>query len=928
MSTKKRIGHYVASTHWDREWYESFQDYRFRLVKLMDELLDTMQRDPDYRYFQLDGQVIPVEDYLEIRPEREGQLRELAAAGRLRLGPWYVLPDECLVSGESLVRNIQMGLEAAGRYATPSRVGFICDMFGHTSQLPQILRGFGIDTAFLWRGVNEPTHGAVFRWQAADGSEVIAYRFSPQGGYCTYAFKVRKGIEPDRGVDMETALEGLADLLEVETKRVPTPSFLVFDGGDHLEIEPRTAEILRAANKKFAGVELVHSHLEGFAEDLREQRDHITKVFKGELREPGLPNDEAWMIPGVLSSRIHLKQANARCENQLTLWAEPFSTFAALLSEGQVPPQKAEAPTPSRTAGKMPAPRELQAGRMPAPPYPAGFLRTAWKHLITNHPHDSMCGCSIDQVHKDMVYRFDQSYQIAAHVTRDALRHIADRVQVPELGEKDIALVVFNPGADPIDGPVDLTIRFPANIDAVYQEWFGFEPKIGFRLYDPEGKEVPYQYVNQRRDQMGFRRPLRKFPTPDPRHEVDITAELSIPPYGYTTLICRPVKEPTRYLGSMVVNDHTIENEALRVAVAPNGTLHVTDKRSGQTYENVLTLEDRADIGDGWYHGTAVNEQVYTSIASNADVAVVADGIAKATLMVRVTLNVPERFEFDRMVRSEQVKPLVVTHFVTLRKGSEKVEVRTVVENTIRDHRLRVLFPSGANASTYLADAAFDVIERPIALRADNARYKEMEVETKPQQTWTAVFDDQRGLAVVSTGLPESAVRDIPERPIALTLLRSFLRAVFTSGQEGGEIQGRHEFQYWIVPLAGSPDVARLTRMGQQLAGGTGMVQLERRDVDGGSDRPSPLRHSFMQVQPAGVVVTAIHRRSESEAASVRMFNPGNEPLEASLTMVGATGPAALTDLEGNPVELLRGQDETVRVNVPPRRIVTVQFGV
>lgn len=892
MARKKRVGHYVASTHWDREWYESFQDYRFRLVNLLDELLDTMQRNPAYRYFQLDGQTIPVEDYLEIRPEREGLLREMVQAGRLRIGPWYVMPDECLVSGESLVRNIQMGLEVASKYGTPSRAGFICDIFGHTSQLPQIFRGFGIDTAFLWRGVNEPTHGALFRWQAPDGSEVIAYRFSPQGGYCSYAFKVRKGIEPDRAVDIATALEGLTDLLDVETRRVPTPSFLVFDGGDHLEIEPRTPEILKKANQKFSEVELVHSHLEGFAEDLREQREHITKVFKGELREPGLPNDEAWLIPGVLSSRIHLKQANARCENQLTLWAEPFSTFAAAL------------------------------GR----PYPAGFLRTAWKHLLTNQPHDSICGCSIDQVHKDMVYRFDQSYQIAAHLTRDALRYIADRVQVPDLGEKDLALVVFNPGSGAIDGPVDLTIRFPKNLDAVYQEWFGFEPKIGFRLYDAGGNEVPYQYVNQRRERMGFRRPLRKFPVPDPRHEVDIAAHLSIPAYGYTTLVCRPVREPTRHLGSMLVNDHTIENEFLQVAVGTNGTLRVLDKRSGQTYDNLLTLEDRADIGDGWYHGTAVNEQVYTSIASAADVAVVADGIAKATLSIRVTLNVPEQFDFDRMVRSEKARPLLVTHFVTLRQGGDRIEIRTVVENSVRDHRLRVLFPSGANASTYLADQAFDFVQRSVALRPDNARYKEMEVETKPQQTWTAVFDEKRGLAVVSTGLPESAVRDIPERPIALTLLRSFRRTVFTSGEEGGEIQGRHEFNYWIVPLAGPPEPARLTRLGQRLAGGTGVVQLEHRDVVGGKDRPLPPVHSFMQVQPSGVVVTAVHRRSEGEAASVRMFNPGEKPVDAALAMAGMAGQALMTDLEGKPLDPLPRQGENVAVNVPPKRIVTIRF--
>lgn len=895
MSQSKRTGHYVVSTHWDREWYQSFQGYRHRLVKLMDELLDTMQREPAFRYFQLDGQAIPIEDYLELRPERQEQIRALAREGRLRIGPWYVLPDEFLVSGESIIRNLQMGMRIASEYGTPSRVGFACDLFGHISQLPQILRGFDIDNAFIWRGVNETTHGAMFRWQSPEGSEVLVYRFSLQGGYCSYAFKIRKGWEPDCPFDFETAMQGMRELLDIETKRCPTPSFLVFDGGDHMEIEPRTVELLKRTNEQFKNVEIIHSHLEGFVEDLREQQAAITRVFVGELRDPAQVGDETWLIPGVLSSRIHLKQANARCETELCRWAEPFSVFAGTLGMA----------------------------------YPRQYLDLAWKYLIRNHPHDSMCGCSIDQVHKDMEYRFDQSMELASIVSREALAYIADRINVPQLGEKDFAVVVFNPSADVIDGPVDLTLRFPAGVDAVFQEWFGFEAKIGFRLFDPEGKQVPYQYVNQRRNRQGFRRVPRKFPLPDPRHEVDITARLHVPAHGYTTLVCRPVKEPTRYLGSMLVDDHTLENEYLCVSVNPNGTLMLTDKRSEQTYDGLLTLENRADIGDGWYHGTAVNEQVYSSVAARADVAVVADGIGKATLMIRLRLDLPEKFEFgDRMERSDSLKPLLITHYVTLRHGSDQLEIRTLVENTLRDHRLRVLMPSGAEASTYLAEQAFDVMERPIALRADNAAYKEMEVETKPQQSWTAVHDNRRGLAVVSVGLPESAVRDLPERPIALTLLRSFTRTVFTSGEEGGEIQGRHEFNYCIIPCRGTPDVARLCRLGQRLAAGIRTMQIEPRDMalEPPGRRELPLSHSFMSLSPPQVVPSAVYQAGKAPTVTVRLFNPTERTFDAAVRIDGLTGTVSLSNLEGKTTEPARQGASGHIVSIKPKQICTLQI--
>ena len=896
MSKPKRIGHYVASAHWDREWYQTFQEYRFRLVRMLDDLLDTMEREPAWRYFQSDGQSILWEDYLEVRPEREEQIRKLAQAGRLRIGPWYALTDEHLVSGESLIRNLARGLKVAGRFGQPSRVGFVSDLFGHTSQLPQILRGFNIDNAFLWRGVNESTHGAMFRWQAPDGSEVIAYRFSPIFGYGLYAEKVRTISQPDKPVDMDSALAGLREVIDIETARSPTSAFLVFDGADHMEREPLTLELLAKANATFGDVELIYSHLEGFVEDLREQRDKITRTFVGELREPGQLGDDGWLIAGVLSSRIHLKQANARCENELTRWAEPFGTFAAGLGL----------------------------------PYPAAFIDLAWKFLLQNHPHDSICTCSLDQVHKDMMYRFDQSLAIAGQVARDALWHIAQQVEMPPLDARDLAIVAFNPNADAIEGPVDLTLRFPRDIDAVYQEFFGYEPKIGFRLYDPDGVELPYQYVNQRRDVAGFRRRLRKLPWGELHHEADITVPVKIPPFGYTRIVCRPVKEPTRYLGSMLVDDHTIENEHLRVAVASNGTLTITDKRTGNVYEQLLALEDAADIADGWHRGIAVNDEVFTSAASCVEVAATANGRFKATLRVRVTLQLPERFLFDTLWRSREHKPLAVTHHVTLRRGSEMIEVRTEVENTIRDHRLRVLMPSGARAATtYWADQSFDVVERPIALRPDNERYKELEVETKPQQSFTAVFDDERGLAVISTGLPESAVRDLPGRPIALTLLRSFAKTPFTGGEEGGQIQGHHEFSYWLVPLAGKPEPGRLCRLGQQLAAGVRAVQIEYHDwsrpgLAGAVPGHLPASGSFLTVASPHAVVTAVHSAGEKGSTLVRLFNPTQAAIRVPIHLQANVRSAHLVSLEGRPLEQLKLDNGRVLTDVMPKKIVTI----
>jgi len=220
---------------------------------------------------------------------------------------------------------------------------------------------------------------------------------------------------------------------------------------------------------------------------------------------------------------------------------------------------------------------------------------------------------------------------------------------------------------------------------------------------------------------------------------------------------------------------------------------------------------------------------------------------------------------------------------VSLRRDARYVEVSTTVVNAAKDHRLRVVFPSEASAETYLADSPFDVVERPIALRPDNHIYRELEVETKPQQSWTAVFDKARGLAVVSVGLPESAVRDLPERPIALTLFRSTGRTVMTDGEPDGQLQGELVFRFAIVPLRGQPDRQALSLLGQRLAAGLRAVQLQ--DIDVALHRTPtalPLEGGLLQIE-GPVVVTST--RQVGEGLEVRMFNPYERPVQSVLRL-------------------------------------------
>ena len=170
----------VPHTHWDREWYQSYQEFRLNLVDTLDTLLGLLESDDSYPYFMLDGQMAVVDDYLEVRPEGEERLRALAAAGRISMGPWYILMDEFLASGETIIRNLQMGLRRGAAFGGTMDVGYLPDMFGHIAQMPQILRQAGLSDAVVWRGVPSAITRTGFDWEAPDGSTVRA-EYLPEG---------------------------------------------------------------------------------------------------------------------------------------------------------------------------------------------------------------------------------------------------------------------------------------------------------------------------------------------------------------------------------------------------------------------------------------------------------------------------------------------------------------------------------------------------------------------------------------------------------------------------------------------------------------------------------------------------------------------------------------------------------------------------
>ena len=383
--TARRIA-IVPHTHWDREWYKSYQDFRLSLVELVDTLIPLLESDASYPHFMLDGQMAVIDDYLEVRPEMEGRLRALAASGRVSVGPWYILMDEFLASGETIWRNLQMGIQRGAAFGGVMDVGYLPDMFGHIAQMPQILTAGGFRDTVVWRGVPSSVTKNAFVWEAPDGSSVRAE-------YLPVGYGNGAALPDDAKALVRRTRDNVA---EIESFLID--DLLCMNGSDHLMPQPFLGRVVAEANDiqdEFAfEVTSLSSYLS------RGSTEGLTRV-RGELRSGYRAN----MLMGVTSNRVDVKRAGAAAERELERRAEPFCALY-----------------------------------LPAGSYPTSLLGLAWLEMVRNSAHDSICACSVDDVVDAVLHRYAEARDIGSGLADRALKSLARSLSTP-------GVTVVNPSA-------------------------------------------------------------------------------------------------------------------------------------------------------------------------------------------------------------------------------------------------------------------------------------------------------------------------------------------------------------------------------------------------------------------------------------------------------------------------------------------------
>ena len=880
----RKRAHYVQGTHWDREWYEPFQLYRARLVKTIDRLLDIMHQRDDFPSFFFDGQTSLIDDYLAIRPDNAEPLHALIRAGRIPIGPWFTMPDESLPSGEALVRNLLLGCRTAnGLGVEPMRVGYVCDMFGHNSQLPQILCGFGIDSAVFFRGTNDETHPPRFRWFAPDGSHVMALKLPDAGGYgmCTAAVRIKPGLD-----HADEAAQAFIDLADAERRRTGLDDILLLDALDHRPAEERMVALLQQVRSMAPEWDVLWSTLEAFAADMRPHAVNWPQR-QGELRDPAVSGGH--VLNNVLSSRVPLKQANVRCQTLLEAWAEPLAVLTA--------------------------PAGYDGGR----PY----LDLAWRYLLLNHAHDSICGCSLDQVHADMHYRFDQVRMIAETVRRDAAESVATRVAVDRPSGEAVVLV-WNPLPVTREESVDLQLLLPENPDARRATHDQVDTRT-FELLDADGHVVPYQLLHVAPATAHTWMDRRGDPRAEPRQPVRVSARLRLPACGYTTLVTRTLDTPRPAPGgSLSPATGVMDNGILRVTIRPNGAFDLKDLRSGDTYCGLGLLEDVADIGDGWNHFQPVTDEVVTSLAGGASVARLADGPEKVVYRITHRLMLPTHFDTATQARSTTRRDLEVATELTLRRGADSVQCETRVDNVIRDHALRLLLPTDLDVDAVLAETPFDVVERPAALR-DVGLLQEPDQYAKPVTSFLGVHDGRRGLVVTTEGLHEAGLRDDERRTLIVTLCRAFPRNWNASvrDQVGGQLQQPLRLRWQVLPLTGPWDPAAVAMKARAATAGV-YVHLSPE----AADTPDlPPEQSLMEFADGRLTLTALKPAHDGDSVVLRVVNIADKPAGDRVRFARAVARFRRVTLEEKPAaEWAAPRDGWIPLKAGPKQILSIEI--
>ncbi len=932
--TEKKIAHIVNHTHWDREWRYPIWETKNMLIDFIDELIEELESGT-CQSFLLDGQVAPVLDYLEFRPENKEQIQKLVESGKLLIGPWFTLPDEYPVDGEALVRNLLWGNRLCREFGKALDVGYTSFGWGQTAQLPQIYNGFGIETAMIGKRVRpERAPKSEFIWRAPDGTELLATRFGELGrqnfylgfhlsvlfgvnyanqewnydyskAYTAYHRADKEKMEQDHfmldtpkkwGFELITQ-ELIDELWETTADSVIKNHRLMMNGCDYTAYQKMMPELIDFLNKNDKKKrKWVQTSMADFVKVMNKEIDRKKlNVVEGELRDgPAIK-----MTANALASRLYLKILNKKAQNMLIRFAEPMANLAALHGTK----------------------------------FPEHFIKSAWKLLLESHPHDSINGVTQDKTADDNEARLNQVVDIANTVIEKTLRNLIVKIDMRKFKDGDILITVFNP--------------LPYSHGCVIEAWVNmpkdFPDQNGLQVYDAKNNPVSTQWEGMEEKLYCVAEiHTRTRPFYCNRHKLFFkTGE--IPAGGYKVFRVGKIDLKKNKKGviwndidakpetRLIKEPNVLENEFLRVEFNSNGTFNLTDKTTKKVFENLNYFEDRGEMGTYWVNRRPMYDRVYNSLACKAKIWSEESGALQATIVSEVLMTLPDRVIPDQQRRGDKETDLIIKASVTLCAGEKQIEVNVEFENRHQDHCLRAMFPTGISGAKFSnAGGHFIVDKRPVKpMRGPAAGTVWPDMATLPMNNFVDVSDNKNGVAFLTNSLTEFEVLETNKRTVALTLIRSCKNWIPTErvgteypSQKGGQCFGYHKLSYAIKPHKGDWQTANIPLAAEQFN-----MPLLPIQTSAHKGELSGTEKSLFEISNPALRFSALKKTEDRETIIVRIYNPTNKLQNGNLVFAHEVKKAWLTDLNekrGKKIKLI--SKHKVPVSVKTGKIVTLEI--
>lgn len=888
----KRKIHVVPHSHWDREWYFTTSRSKVYLMKDLGDVLDTLESDPEFKYFMVDAQGSLLDDYIKWRPQDKERITKLVKMGKLVIGPWYTQTDQLVISGESIVRNMYYGMKRCESFGKYMNVGYVPDSFGQSGNMPQIYREFGIEDTLFWRGVSDDmVEHTDFNWKGDDGSVVFTTQI-PFGYYIG-------GKIPEDPKENDEFWE--KECLEKAGERSATRHIYFPNGFDQAPIRTNLPQLIKERNEKDPENEYVISCIEDYIKDVKSEKPELEEV-QGEL----VIAKHMRIHKSIFSSRSDLKVMNTQIQNYVTNVMEPLLTISYNLGNE----------------------------------YPHEAVAEIWKLLFENAAHDSIGSCISDTANEDVYVRYKQARDIAINLVELHSRLIATNVK----NSADMTFTLINTLPQKREDTVIVKTYVPGGKFAIVDEKGN---NVDYTII--QSRDLTDYVLSQ----IITIDPSRKFYIPDHVFEVTMAIKANdVPALGYVQYSVDTEKDSHKEMEEKSV----LENEYYTIEVEKDGSLTIVDKENNVTYKNQGILVENGDDGDSFNYSPPRKDlevfsnesessvkisgsDVYSQAVIHFDMVVPenleerAEGKVSVTMPVDMTVALRKgskvidfNVKVDNKGLSHRLCVVFDSQIVSAFNYADQ-QFGLIKRPNYYEKEMKLYMESMNNRSEKRTG-----IQELANWANDQSTWQEPPISIEPTQSYVSLTDGKTGVAVIPQGVREYEVLD--DSKIRLTLFRTYgfmgkENLIYRPGRASGEriietpaaqLLKQMEFNFGFTTYAGDINDADIDTLAKQYDTNmevytyaeflNGRLIFSQREIEGKND----IVHSLFETE-GNLVVSAIKKAEEDDGYIIRLYNgKDHRNLDDKIKFNFDVKEAYYTNLREEKTEAIKVENNTISV--------------